>query len=474
MPQDRIPFGPQQATGLDELAGGGREAFNVVMDSLGSVRRRPGTALWSTVLVDARGIDALHATVDGEVFALSASPPNRTIYKVTPTGRLALPGVGVGGMRRPVIAETESILAIAAGSDMVKLVLATETSSLLGGSPPESSHVIAQSTRLLANDVASADKTKVYFSNQALGSSYAGFEQWGVLVGGGFFTAEARPDPVLALAENTNEVFVWGTTTLQVYGPDAVFVFAPLSTREHGLSAPYSVVKVDMAFAWLDHRRRFVLGDGRAMEVISQPIQRALDELTKVSDCFGYRVAIGPTDAIVWSFPTDGRTFVYQTGVGWGQWLDPVTSSGLPSPVQSATHDPTTNATIVGVEAGVLLTYQTGLTTDSGNPILSRVTTGFENRKTDSRKHCQKVRLAMRRGETAATTGPHAWLRWRDRPGAWTDEVPVDLGATTDTEVVVEFPSLGVYRRRQWQFEFSGTDDLVLTSATEDFEPLGD
>jgi len=39
---------------------------------------------------------------------------------------------------------------------------------------------------------------------------------------------------------------------------------------------------------------------------------------------------------------------------------------------------------------------------------------------------------------------------------------------------VLEFPSLGVYRRREWRFEFTGLEDLTLTEASEEFEVLGD
>src|SRR5688572_13147625 len=151
---ERIPFVNQQGTGLDELAGAGREAFNVIVDSSGSVRRRPGLALWcSDGVVDSDGLDAIHATVNGEVYALSASPPLRQLYQVTQSGFVPVGGVDLIGALRPVIAETESILVFAAGLSMTKLVFATGLTSNLGGGAPQASHIIANSSRLLANDV---------------------------------------------------------------------------------------------------------------------------------------------------------------------------------------------------------------------------------------------------------------------------------------------------------------------------------
>lgn len=470
-----IPFAPQQATGLDELAGAGREAFNVVIDAAGSVRRRPGIEQWSTETLPSE-IQAIHATVSGRVYALSGIGPVRDFYRVTPTGATHLPGIDLIGDLTPCIAETESVLVFAAGNAPVKLRLDTEVTSNLGGPPPQASHVIAQSSRLLMNDT-QLDKTKVYYSSPALGSSFAGFEEWNGAGSSGFFTAESRPDPVVAIAENTNEAFVFGTTTVQVWSPNERTVFFPTSTREHGLIAPYSLVKVEQTFFYLDHRRRFVLGDGREAQVISQPIQRTLDEMETVADCIGFRVQLGPVDAVCWHFPTDGRTFVFQKEAGWGQWsgwLDPENNLA-PLTIRSATHNPLTNESLVGLEDGKVGVFKTAATTDLGARIIARVTTGFINRGTDSRKHCQKVRIAMRRGESVGSgDGPQAWLKWRDRPGDWEASIPIALGNSADREIVLEFPSLGVYRRREWQFEFSGTDDLVLTAASEEFEVLGD
>jgi len=472
---ERIPFVPNQATGLDELAGAGREAINVVMDESGSVRRRPGIARWCSESLGGE-VQGLHATVNGLVYALRGEGPVRQWYRVTETGASQLDGIDLFGLIRPVIAETESILVATAGQDPVKLVLASEETSNLGGSPPKASHVIAQSSRLLMNDI-QGDKTKVTYSAPALGSSFAGFEIWSVADGdAGFFTAESRPDPVVALAENTNEAFVFGTTTLQIWSPNPSTVFFPTSTRENGAPAPYSIVKGEQFFFYMDHRRRFVMGDGREQQVISGPIQSEIDSLSTVADCYGFRVQMGPTDVVAWTFPTDGRTYVFQKGAGWSQWQGWSDSSNnfRPLTIRSVTHNPITNDTLCGLEDGTVGVFRTGQTTDLETRIAARVTTGFLNRGTDARKHCRKVRFAMRRGIAAPSTDPVAFFSYRDRPGGWNARIPIELGDSSDPEVVLEFPSLGVYRRREWRFEFTGLEDLTLTEASEEFEVLGD
>ena len=83
-------------------------------------------------------------------------------------------------------------------------------------------------------------------------------------------------------------------------------------------------------------------------------------------------------------------------------------------------------------------------------------------------KDCSRVQLALKRGN--ASTDAKVTLKWRDRPGPWEPPVTIELGSDGDTEPVVDLPSLGTYRRRQWSIEFTGDDELALVSATEYYE----
>lgn len=460
--------------------------MNVVTDSKGTVRRRPGIGSYTRVLsgvIDASGISGVYITEAGDIYAVSASQPAGHIYAITTlaaTDISAAPGAFVRGGGRPVFAETEALLVIAAGAQIQKIDLALKASSLLNGDPPQASHVIANSSRLLANDTV-VDRTKVRYSSTAIGTTdYSGLETWDPATGNtaGFFTAEARPDPVVALAENTNEAFVFGSDTLQVFDPDPSLIFAPAATREVGCGAPYSIIKRDQDFYWLDHLRRFVHSDGRNFEVISDPIKADLDAADPqgnprdLSDCFGYRVLMGPVDALLWTFPTDGRTYVYQAGVGWGQWSgwSDTKNNWITFMVTAHAIENATNANVVGLSDGRIGLLSTAFSTDFGVRINAYVVTGFVHHGTDARKHCISLRLALRRGQSA--TEARAQLSWRDNLGPWEAPIPISLGVSGETDVVVELRSLGVYRRRQWRFSFDGDAELALVSVLEEFELL--
>lgn len=478
MTQEPIKFGPEQSSGYDPLSGAMPLAMNVVIDGAGVVRRRPCIASASNLVetqLDAAGVDGVYATVGGSVYAVAGTSGARSVYLIdSGASSLATDYYSslLVGDKRPVFAETESILAIAGGAEPQKIVLADNTSSRLGGSPPLCSHIVANASRLIANRTDDY-RGQLSFSDTAAGSSYTGFETWSG-INTGFFSAEGRPDSIVATAENSNELFAWGTTTLQVFAPDPATTYAPLPVVEHGTVAPYSVIKFDQKFAWLDNFGRIVVGDGRNVVDVSGPIAGTLQELDVVSDCFGYRVQVGNYDCLAWTFPADGRTFVYQPGVGWSQWSgwDATREGWTRFAVNAHAYSPTTGENIVGTTDGYMGVLSLSAHQDLGETVNAKVRTGFETRGTNNRKKCNAIRVMLRRGEPSGTSGTAARLSYRDDPGASWQHLNIELGDAGDTFPVVEFRSMGVYRQRQWEFTFTGNDALSLISVVEDFDVL--
>lgn len=482
MPQAEISFGNNQESSYDELGGASPSAINVVIDPKGVVTKRPGITTYTEApsgVIDATGITGLFAANDGQLFAVGGTPNARKIYKLANGAALdlsALPNSAVRGLGRPTFTETEVFMVIAGGTNIQKVRLDTLESSLLGGNPPLATHILANSSRLLAND-ATVDKTKVRFSGISQGTAdTSGHEQWdstGLDEDGGFFTAEARPDPVIAVHENTNEVFVWGKDNVQIFSPDASSIFAPSATRESGTIAPYSIIKQGQDFFWLDQHRRIVYSDGRTFQNLEAPIKRQLDELSTPSDCFGYRVFLGHVDCLVWTFPTDGRTFAYQIGGGWSEWNGWDSSqANFQRFIVNAHHlrrDGGTN--VVGTQSGRVGKLSLDSFSDLDDPIVARVDSGFIDRGTDNYKLCRAVKLVIRRGSRASASLGR--LEWRDDTGNWNGPIYIDTGATGDNDCVRQFRGLGIYRRRQWRFSFSDTAQLSLVKVTETFDTLG-
>jgi hypothetical protein len=479
MAEAPIPFGNVQESGQEELAGASPFAINVITDGKGAVMQRPGVGPYAGAPATPIGlpVDMIYATVGGVLLVVAGSAPSRNIYSVTAGGAGNLSSVLSGdltGPARPVIAEAEALVVLTAGSLPQKVTLPGLVSARLGGVPPNGFSVVANSSRLLIDNPTFSGQ--VQFSDVFTGTvTYAGAETWIPAVGNsaGFFNAAARPDPVQAIRDNTNEIFVFGTSTLQIFDPDPTVTYAPAATREVGCSAAQSVVKVDQSFMWLDDKRRFVVSDGRTFQVLSDAIQQTLNDLSVVGDCFGYRFVEGSADALVWTFPTDGRTFVYQVGKGWGEWLGWNDSQNISAPFGVTAHHlrADQDVNVVSVGLGQIAKLSRNFSTDLGARFQASVTTGFSDQGSGLRKQCVSVRLFLRRGQTGENQGGRLW--WRDTLGTWEGGLRFTLGATGDYESMVEFRSLGVYRKRQWKFEFSGTDPFVLASAAEEFSVLG-
>lgn len=482
MPQEPISFGPFLESSYDELGGASPSAINVVIDEKGTVYKRPGISTYAVApssVVDSNGIIGLYSTNDSQLFAIGGNPLSRPIYKLSggsSSNLSSLPASTLTGSSRPTFTETEVFLVIAGGNDIQKVRLDTNASSRLGGSPPFSSHVAANTSRLMANDV-TVDRTKVRFSGISQGTvDTSGHEMWdntGVLDDGGFFTAEARPDNVVAVHEATNEIFVWGTDNVQIFGPGATFPFEPAATREFGCIAPYSIIKKDQEFMWLDQHRRFIYSDGRTFQQIEKPIKRQLDALSTVSDCFGYRVLLGHIDCFVWTFPTAGTTFAYQVGGGWSTWNGWDSSQSNFKVLQVLSHHLRRDGgiNVVGTISGKIGKFSQTAYDDLGDLIVSRVDSGFLDRGTDNRKQCKAVKIAIRRGQNS--TESLGRLEYRDNTGPWNGPIYIDTGSTGDDYIVKKIHSLGAYRRRQWRWTFSDSVNLALVKVSEDFEILG-
>ncbi len=521
-----IPFGPTLETSSEEISGGSPEAYNVIADARGVLRKRPGIAAYTGVApvatVDSAGVLGLYLTEQrvahttgtptvsgthaGVLYAVGATVnasggghnTGRNVYRIVGgtatlvgTGaanedRLATPAaVATTRFPRPTFAETEALLVIAGGAEMGKIDIRPETfsapnftnpntdyheMSFLGGCPPLASHVFANSSRICANDT-QLDQTKVRYSDITQGIvSFAAHESWDPSPGAaGFFTAEARPDSIVACYENTNDIFLFGRTSLQLFAPGGSTTFSPSITREVGCLAPYSPVKVDDQFCWLDHQTRFIMSDGREWKDVGGAIQATLDALTTPSDCYGYRYSESFADCVVFRFEADEETLVLQPGIGWCRWAlyTATTDTFSMFPVLSHHRRQDGGLNVVGLESGVICTLSLDNETDLGSAIVAYCSTGFLDRESDTYKQTLSVHLTFKRTQ-ALSEGVVCYLDYRDDLSTEWTTLDIDLGVDDgNLTPVISLHSLGTYRRRQWRFRFPDAAGLFLVRASE-------
>lgn len=463
MPSQPVTFGGETPS-VDELAGGTPAQVNTLVDAAGALRMRPGIATWTgfpATVPNASPVTSIGLWNGNLVYTTD----DRKIWNVAAGAGYALSdttaATKLDGGLRPVIVSTRTRAIISGGGKPQKWE-GGALSARLGGSPPAFSHVTTIAQRVVGND--SGVSGIIYWSD--VGDT--GAETW--VTGLNFREAETKQDPVTGLYENSNELVAIGTETIQMLSPDPSETFTNARTIEVGSLSPYSYTAFDEQFRLIDHRRRYIVSNGRAFTVESTPqVGHELENMAAVSDAWGFRYKFGNYDLGITTFPTDGRTMVYDTtGKNWSEWRAYDTATGVLSEltVTSAYYLASENVTLVGLSNGQIAKLDPDATDDLGAPIVCQVTSSFITRGTSRAKKCAAVRLTFKRGQLAVGATGYLLLSYRDDLGAFCEPFRVDLGDPNDVQPTVTLRSLGTYRTRQWKlvvdsnaFRFAGMEE---------------
>jgi hypothetical protein len=475
-----IDFGAGAAPAGEELGGAPPLTVNMLRDAGGWLSLWPGTTAWSwspseipnaSEIIGIYGWQGrlIYVTADRKIFAIITPGLVQELSDATDTDTL-LDGGGA-----PVFAEDQTRVFIAGGGLIQYWDGGSGLSARVPGSPT-ASHIVFNAGRIVA---AWPGRTGTFSFTEPLEALHITVAGWDAL---NFAQAEAAPDPLVALHENSNRIFLFGTTTLQAFAPDPNVAYAPLDALNVGCSAPRSIINVRDAgvFAWLNQDQEFVVGDGSQSDYLSRPfLTSTIKALATTSDCIGRQIRIGNWDLLVWTFPTEGRTFAYErTTKAWLEvrGYDMALGDWAPWPITAYHYWAEQDVHLVGLATGELLQLTVGATTQAGQLVVGDSITGFINRGTDQPKQTSIIRVPMRRGigTFGATTSPKGELYYRDDTGSWSSPKLLDFGNAGQYKPFVEKRIVGKpYQRRQWRLRVSGVAASV-GPVEETFEALED
>jgi hypothetical protein len=298
-----------------------------------------------------------------------------------------------------------------------------------------------------------------------------------------FFETESISDSVNALFVADSKIFAFGPTTLEIWnnaGLSGATPFARERVVERGLIAPYSVLRANNTFYWLNEERRLVFLNGAIVQSVSLPVDRSFADITTVDDAFGTLWRVGGKYFLVFSFPTEDKTWAYDLILDkwypWGFWNK---SRGK---YQRVTYSTMTYMQAWGLHlAGSRINdkiYQMSLAAygDNTDEIRCENICGWNDYGISNRKKSLKVRLTLKRGAvtldaTDLTKKSKLIVQHRSNgKKAWSNERVVDLGGIGDTEHQVTLTRFGQYRTRQWRFVMSDFAPFVLVKAEEFIE----
>ena len=465
-----LSFADGQASGIEELTGATPMSINMLVDAGGALITRPGLSAWEDWACPALNDAGAGAVIGAWVWQ---SPSGDRLVYVTADRRIwamisannrvalsdATAATQLDGALRPTFVSTKTRVVIAGGGVPQKWEGAG-LSARLGGSPPAASHIVANSSRLVASA-----PTVGGFEFWSKTGDTPGHETWDT--GLDFAEAEARPDVILATHENSNEVYAFGTETLQLFIPDGSTVYAPGRASNFGCKAAYSVIPLgDNGFALLADEQGpvFAITGGRSVTPISIPsMTKTIKRFATLADCWGFRVQLEGWDLAVWTFPTEGRTLVFDSGTKqWSEWRGFDGTDWTEWAGQSHAYWAAKELHLVGMPDGTIAKLDPDSFQDAGVDLRGLVRTGFQG--DDSLKTCERLALTLRRGE-ASDAEPLVSVSWRDGLGSFAQPLKIGLGLSGDDAITVRKWALGTFRKRQWQMEFSANSRLVLASA---------
>lgn len=404
-------------------------------------------------------------TTSRKVWALAQGAPTVAVALSDATAATQLAGTA-----RPVFAEDGlPRLVIAGGNSPLQWTGAGLCSPLVtSGHTPAATHIAYLGQRLIANDV--SNPTQWYWSDIGDGAH----QSW---TASQFTTADAAPDAIVGVYANIREAFVFGERTIQVYGvgEDPLNPFDNLNTLQVGCAAPYSPVNVDGQWTFLDDKRRIGITDGRDFTDVSQDVAKTLRGFTTVSDCWSYRQDINNQTLLTFVFPTEQRELVY--ALDRKAWTERdyygAVSRGL-RPISSYVKWDAFNIHLLGSSTAAAVYREDESTqTDLGNPLTMERVTGWLDHGTRSRKRSVRIRCVLRRGAGGPVgTAGQLELRVADDGDAWGAWEFLDLGLSGDSYQTVDAYVGGVFRRRRYHFRYSGTQDMALLSAEEQFQEV--
>jgi len=471
------------ASGLDPLSGTVPLYVNFLADAAQAGRMRPGVRPWSefgVAPVDSPVIGiynwrqwTIFVTEDRQIWAwIAPADPAHPGANILALSDASDATTLLDGTGRPVFTYDHTRVAITGGGAPQQWQGSGLSSRLapgqlnVDGSPLALTHIAFLALRFFGNDNNNTGQVQWTDDDHTV---------W-PLVGANYMEASSAPDPCVAVYSNTNELFVFGTQTTQVFVPDAVTAVATQAAIQVGCSAPFSIIDTDGAFAWLDDRHRFVQSSGRKFDVLSTPsiANVIMAPGFVVTDCIAWRMCIGTWDLLVWLFPTEETGFAYDRVTK--KWLN---IQSLDENGNFTAWVPRSyffwaerNLHLVGLEDGTIGEVTFEATDDNGLPIKAVSRTGFQDRGMFKRKLCRRAQLQLRRGTTAQPgPAPVVELRYRDDLGAFRPVLRWSMGVAGDYQPIVDKWNCGVYRQREWELEWSGGGPFVMTGATETIEP---
>ena len=469
----QIPFTGGAYTGRSTNANA-QQCINLfpVVDKIGAkdevvLYGTPGTKLFSTLVAgEDYSVRCMHV-LGNYLYAVYGS----TVYKVIANGTVTDLGDISTSTGAVFMADNGTEIIIVDGTDSGYLITAGALAVIADTDFPVATSVTFQDGYFIIT----SENGTYYISALYDGTSWDALD---------FASAEAAPDDALRVISNSNDLWIFGDKTVEVFydSGNASFPFTRISGAviDIGLAAVDSALKIDGTLYWLSTNGKVVRNYGYQIQTISTShIEYQISAYDTITDAKAFTYTIAGHVFYVLIFPSADQTWIYDITTGfWHEWqsystLDILIPWGRGRPNACVTFD---KKQIVGdYQYGRLYELDMETYTDNLNEIRRIRTSQVTNK--------ERLSIIWHRLEIDFETGvgldvgvipgedPKAMLQWSDDGGyTWSNEHWADFGKIGKYETRVVWRRMGKSRNRVLKLQISDPVKITILGAYAELE----
>jgi len=467
-PINDFPYQNSDILALDNLSSELWDGYIQIVEDNKISYKRPG--LRTKLILDSfKSIDGLYWWIKKQ--ALIVVSDGKIFKIINESGTLVdLTGDPLTGTaNRATFTDNGGYLVIANGSQMVYTDGTASTIAITDSDAPQNvTHVVFYDQYILANNVGSG---QIHFAN----FSGVAPTDWQAL---DVFTAESDPDDVVSLYVNKRTIIVIGSVSTEFFFDDATTPFSRIqgATYARGGMAPYSTVFANEIGFLFDDKRRLCRLEGVTPQILSTPFDKLIQGFETVSDATADYVTVLGRHFLLFSFPTENQTLVYdfQTDY-WCRWseFDSSTSSRNRFLGGCYAYANGWNLHFFGSwKYSNIFTMNENFYNDDEQKIHWEKTMGFLNHGSDQYKKISyglviRIKSGVGFGDGHNEEGK-LLIRYRDDGNSeWSNYRYIALKPQGKTAFLYKIRNFGSYYSRQYQFKMSDPIPLVIGESSE-------
>lgn len=429
----------------------------------------PGLLLFATVVEgDGNPVRALY-TVGNYLYAVVKDK----VYSISLLGVVTLLGTISTETGRVVMADNSIEIIIVDGTTSGFLITLSDNSfaAIADEDFPASSSVTFQDGFFIVTETGTR---KFFISGLYDGTAWDATE---------FATVEGRPSNVLTVMSNVQDLWFFSGAAVEVYyNSGEAFPFTRIAGAliDVGCGAAASPCKINGRMYWLTNTGKVCRNTGySSVEYVStQDIEYIFSTYAPINDAIGYTVTVDGHDWYVLTFPTLGKTWVYDTSTTfWFEW-----QSYLTDVVPWGRHRSNCavqfgrNVVVGDYTNGLLYTLSMSTYTDNQRTIRRQRATQTINKERFNVAH-NSIELEFEAGVGLTGVGqginPQVILDWSNDGGhTWSNQHWVTIGAIGEYKWRAVWRRLGISRNRVYRITVSDPVKTVIIGAYANLEVL--